>query len=59
MESATSAPLVVTPQCLAHAFADLPEPRRAGSVHYPLAAILTTTVTALLANHHTFLAFAE
>lgn len=59
MESTASDPLVVSSQCLRHAFDDLPDPRRAGSVRYPVAAILTMTVSALLANHHSVLAIAE
>lgn len=59
MESTASVPVVVSPQCLAHAFAAIPDPRRTGSVRYPLPAILTLVVSALLANHHSVLAMAE
>jgi len=59
MESTASVPFIVSPEQLAHAFADLPDPRRAGSVRYPLGAILTLAVSALLANHHSVLAIAE
>ncbi len=52
-------PVVVSPQSLAAAFAAVPDPRRAGSVTYPLAAILTLAVCALLANHRSVLAIAE
>jgi predicted transposase YbfD/YdcC len=41
------------------AFADVPDPRRAGSVRYPLPAMLALAVSALLANHHSVLAIAE
>ncbi len=45
---------------LAAAFATVPDPRRAGSViYYPLAAILTLAVAALLSNHLSVLAIAE
>lgn len=59
MESTVSGSLVVSPQCLAHAFADVPDPRRAGSIRYPLPAMLSLAVSALLANHHSVLAIAE
>jgi predicted transposase YbfD/YdcC len=49
----------VAPQSLAAAFARVPDPRRAASVVYPLAAILTLAVAALLANHRSVLAIAE
>jgi hypothetical protein len=39
------------PGVLAAAFAAVPDPRRAASVVYPLDAILTLAVAALLANH--------
>jgi predicted transposase YbfD/YdcC len=44
---------------LAAAFAAVPDPRRAASVVYPLAAILALAVAALLANHRSVLAIAE
>ena len=59
MESTPSFPLVVSPQSLAAAFATVPDPRRAASVRYPLAAMLTLAVCAILANHHSVLAIAE
>lgn len=49
----------VSPASLAAAFANLPDPRRAASVVYPLAAILAMTVAALLANCVSVLAIAE
>lgn len=55
----SAAPVVVTPQSLAAAFADVPDPRRAPSVTYPLVAILTLAVSAILANHRSVLAIAE
>lgn len=51
--------LKVSPQSLAAAFAAVPDPRRAASVTYPLAAILTLAVSAILANHLSVLAIAE
>jgi predicted transposase YbfD/YdcC len=50
---------VVTPASLAAAFAAVPDPRRAASVHYPLAAVLALAVAALLADHRSVLAIAE
>jgi predicted transposase YbfD/YdcC len=44
---------------VAAAFAHVPDPRRAASVRYPLPAILTLAVAALLANHLSVLAIAE
>ncbi len=52
-------PLSVAPSSLAAAVADLPDPRRAASVRYPLPAILALAVAALLANHRSVLAMAE
>jgi predicted transposase YbfD/YdcC len=49
----------VSPPSLAAAFAAVPDPRRADSVVYPLAAILAMAVAALLANHRSVLAIAE
>ena len=51
--------LSVSPQSLASAFATVPDQRRAGSETYPLAAMLTLAVAALLANHLSVLAIAE
>ena len=53
------APLSVSPTSLAAAFAAVPDPRRAASVVYPLAALLALAVAALLANHRSVLAIAE
>ena len=44
---------------LAWAVADVPDPRRAASVRYPLPAVLALAVAALLANHRSVLAIAE
>ncbi|MGH2562250.1 MAG: transposase family protein [Thermomicrobiales bacterium] len=55
----TPSPLCFSPQSLAAAFAVVPNPRRAASVTYPLAAILALAVSAILANHHSVLAIAE
>jgi len=52
-------PIDGTPASLASAFADVPDPRRAASVTYPLAALLALAVAALLANHRSVLAIAE
>lgn len=51
--------LSVSPTSLAAAFATVPDPRRAGSVIYPLPAMLTLAVAAILANHLSVLAIAE
>jgi predicted transposase YbfD/YdcC len=51
--------LTVSAESLAAAFAAVPDPRRAASVVYPLAAILALAVAALLANHRSVLAIAE
>jgi hypothetical protein len=51
--------LVVSPQSLATAFTETPDPRRAASVIYPLAATLTLAVSARFANHHSGLAILE
>lgn len=51
--------LASAPTSLAAAFATVPDPRRAASVVYPLAAVLALAVAALLANHHSVLAIAE
>src|SRR5829696_412200 len=47
------------PASLAAAFAGVPDPRRAASVTYPLAAVLALAVAALLANQRSVLAIAE
>lgn len=52
-------PLVIAPTSLAAAFANVPDPRRAASVVYPLAAVLALAVAALLADHRSVLAIAE
>jgi predicted transposase YbfD/YdcC len=60
MQSTPTAPaLVVSPQSLAAAFAAVPDPRRTASITYPLAAILTLAVSAILANHLSVLAITE
>lgn len=60
MQSTPPVPsLSVSPQSLAAAFAEVPDPRRAASVAYPLAAILALAVSAILANHLSVLAIAE
>jgi hypothetical protein len=47
------------PGSLAAALREVPDPRRAASVVYPLSAILALAVAALLANHQSVLAIAE
>ena len=54
-----STPFPVSPQSLAAAFADVPDPRRAASVEHPLAAILALAVAALLTGRRSVLAMAE
>lgn len=49
----------VVPGSLAAALWEVPDPRRAASVVYPLPAILALAVAALLANHRSVLAIAE
>ena len=49
----------VAPESLAAAFSDVPDPRRQASVRYPLSAVLSLTVSALLAGQHSVLAIAE
>jgi predicted transposase YbfD/YdcC len=56
---ATSGPLMIAPRSLAAAFATVPDPRRAASVRYPLAAVLALAVAAVLAGHRSVLAIAE
>ena len=52
-------PTVISPRSLAAAFARVPDPRRAASVTYPLAALLSLAVTAILANHLSELAIVQ
>lgn len=52
-------PPSVSPASLAAAFAAVPDPRRAASVVYPLAAVLALAAAAILANHRSVLAIAE
>lgn len=60
MESTPAACLVsVREGSLAAAFADLPDPRRAASVVYPLPAVLALIVAALLAGQTSVLAIAQ
>jgi predicted transposase YbfD/YdcC len=57
--TSTDACLTVTPASLAAAFASVPDPRREASVTYPLPAVLTLAVAALLCAHTSVLAMAE
>jgi hypothetical protein len=59
MAVAPAAALPVTPGGLAAAFAAAPDPRRQASVDYPLPAILTLAVAAILSAHPSVLAIAE
>ena len=52
-------PVSVAASSLAAAFAQVPDPRRAASVVYPLSAMLAMAVAAILANHLSVLAIAE
>jgi DDE_Tnp_1-associated len=52
-------PFLIAPRSLAAAFTRVPDPRRAASVAYPLAAILALAVTAILANQRSELAIAQ
>jgi len=52
-------PTIVSPRSLAAAFARVPDPRRTASVRYPLAALLSLAVTAILANHLSELAIVQ
>ena len=54
-----STPPAGAPASLAAAFASVLDPRRAASVVYPLAAVLSLAVAALLAGHRSVLAIAE
>ena len=49
----------IAPRSLASAFTRVPDPRRAASVAYPLAAILALAVTAILANQLSELAIVQ
>lgn len=57
----TASPRVwtVSPESLAAAFAQVPDPRRAASVRYPLAAVLSMTVAAVLSGQQSVLAISE
>lgn len=60
MQSTPAPPtLIASAASLVTAFADVPDPRRAASVTYPLVAILTLAVSAILANHRSVLAIAQ
>src|SRR5579885_2181978 len=52
-------PLTVSPRSLAAAFARVPDPRRVKSITYPLPALLTLAVAAILSRHLSVLAIAE
>jgi predicted transposase YbfD/YdcC len=58
LREATSA-LRIAPRSLAAAFARVPDPRRLASVTYPLAAVLSLAVTAILAQQCSELAIAQ
>jgi predicted transposase YbfD/YdcC len=55
----TSVPLQMAPRSLAAAFTRVPDPRRVASVVYPLAAVLSLAVTAILAYQLSELAIAQ
>jgi predicted transposase YbfD/YdcC len=55
----SDAPCTVSPRSLAAAFGGVPDPRRVGSITYPLPAILALAVAAVLSNHLSVLAIAE
>lgn len=57
--TARPCPVSASPRSLAAAFADVPDPRRAASVIYPVPAVLALAVAAILANHLSVLAIAE
>ncbi len=67
MQSTAASTLPATPRVrstvpaphLRAAFAQVPDPRRRQGTRYPLAAILSLAVAALLANHRSLLAIAE
>src|SRR5664279_499020 len=52
-------PVIISPRSLAAAFTRIPDPRREASVTYPLAALLSLAVTAILANHLSELAIVQ
>jgi predicted transposase YbfD/YdcC len=52
-------PVQIAPRSLAAAFTRVPDPRRTASVTYPLAAVLSLTVAAILANQRSELAIAQ
>jgi predicted transposase YbfD/YdcC len=52
-------PVLIAPRSLAAAFTRVPDPRRAASVRYPLAAMLSLAVIAILANHRSELAIVQ
>jgi hypothetical protein len=54
-----SVPLQIAPRNLAAAFTRVPDPRRVASVTYPLVAVLSLAVTAILANQRSELAIAQ
>lgn len=55
----TREPLPFSPRSLAAAFARVPDPRRVKSIIYPLPALLTLAVAAILSNQLSVLAIAE
>ena len=57
--TAPALPLTVATASLAAAFAAVPDPRRAQGTRFPLSAILTMAVAAILCNHLSVLAIAE
>lgn len=67
MHSPARSPLPATPQIscmlplptLTAAFAHVPDPRRRQGTRYPLPAVLTLAVAAILCNHRSLLAIAE
>ncbi len=67
MQSTAAATLPATPRVritvpapdLHAAFAQVPDPRRQQGTRYPLAAVLSLAVAAILANHRSLLAIAE
>ena len=56
---AALAPAHLAPHSLAAAFTRVPDPRRAASVAYPVAAVLSLAVAAILANQLSELAIAQ
>jgi predicted transposase YbfD/YdcC len=57
--STVASPLALSARSLAAAFTRIRDPRRAASVAYPLAAVLSLAVAAILANHLSVLAIAQ